>query len=247
MEHQELKGINDDAKNFITSAYQLGISVILIHKFLLEWNYHSTISTIHETLWSFDINPDNYNCSYDSLIWRRYLNHILEIHEVSAFEQFEQHALQETIDYFNIDKTIFTKYWNDYNEFIKEIKSPLDPNWIFRAFHYFGFTFRGLSNIVIKKGIMSTPDEIYQIYLSKTATHTFTNEDLTLCPKTVTKLKDDDDLRKFWRSSYKMGIDSNTILEWTEVFTGTSTSSQELENYLHHHFYKKNSKSKMSE
>ena len=247
MEHPELKEIDDDAKNFITSAYRIGISVILIQKFLVESNYKSTISTIHETLWSFNIIPDNYNCSYDSLIWRRYLTYILEIHEVSTLEQFEQHALQETIDYFNIDKTIFTKYWNDYNEFIQEIKSPLDSNWIFRAAHYFGFTFRGLSNKVIKKGIMSTPDEIYQIYLSKTKTHTFTNEDLTLCPKILALGILGDDLRKFWRFSHIIGNDSNTILEWTEVFTGTSTSLQEIENYLQQSLYRENKKFRLGE
>ena len=246
MERQELKEIDDDAKNFITSAYRIGISVILIQKFLVESNYKSTISTIHETLWSFNIIPDNYNCSYDSLIWRRYLTYILEIHEVSTLEQFEQHALQETIDYFNIDKTIFTKYWNDYNEFMQELKSPLDPNWIFRAVHYFGFTFRGLSNKAIRKNIMLTPDEIYQIYLSKTETHTFINKDLTPCPKTLALGRVSDDLRKFWRFSHKIGNDSNTILEWTEVFTGTSTSSKEIENHLQQSFYEQNRKAKKS-
>lgn len=246
MEYHTPMEIDDDAKNFISSAYQLGISVILIHKFLLESNYNSTITTIHETLWSLNISPNNYNCSYDSLMWRRYLTHILEIHEISTLEQFEKHALQETINYFNIDKTIFTKFWNDYDEFMQEIKSPLDPNWIFRAFHYFGFTFRGLLNKVIKKDIVSTEDEIYQIYLSKIETHTFTNEDLTLCPKTLKLDKMSEDIRKFWIVSDRIGNDSNTILEWTEVFTGTSTSIKEIENFIQQYYYRLNKKPKMS-
>lgn len=128
MEQQELKIITDDARDFIVFAYRLGMSVILIHNILLELNYNSTITTIHEILWSFNIFPGNFNCSYDSLIWRRYLTYTLEKFEVSTLEQFEQLALQEAIDYYNIDKTTFTKYWNDYNQFTQEIKSPLDPD-----------------------------------------------------------------------------------------------------------------------
>lgn len=236
MEHQELKMIDVDAKNFIISAYRIGISVILIQKFLQDLNYNSTITIIHETLWSFDIYPDNFNCSSDSLIWRRYLTYILQICEVSTFEQFERLALQETIDYFNIDKTTFTKFWNDYDKFIQEIKSPLDADWIFRAFHYFGFTFRSLSNKVIKMGIMSTPDEIYQIYHLKSQTHLFTNEDLTLCPEIYNKSHYD--LRKFWRFSDKIGNDVHTILECTEVFTGVSVSQKEIENYIQKTIYR---------
>ncbi len=142
-------------------------------------------------------------------------------------------------------KTIFTKYWNDYNEFIQELKSPLDLNWIFRAIHYFGFTFRGLSNKAIKKDIISTPDEIYQIYLSNTETNTFTNKDLIPYSKTFTLGRIGDDLRKFWRFSHKIGNDSNTIHEWTEVFTGTNTSSKEIENYLQKSLYLQKRKSKM--
>ena len=238
MEYRECKEINQDAKSFIIIAYRLGISVILIQKFLLESKYNSTITKIHETLWSVNIRPDNCNCSYDSLIWRRYLAYILELHEVSTLEQFEQIALQETTDYFNIDRTIFTKYWNDYNEFMQQIKSPLDPDWIFRGFHYFGFTFRSFSNLIIKKNIMSTRDEIYQIYLSKTENHVYTSKDLTLCPKMYSIGRIDDDLRTFWRFSHKIGNDIHTILEWTEVFTGTSVSLTEMENYIQRSIYR---------
>lgn len=85
---------------------------------------------------------------------------------------------------------------------------------------------------------MSTPDEIYQIYNSKTESHIFTNENLTLCPQMYTIGKIGDDLRTFWRFSHKIGNDINIILEWTEVFTGTSTSTKEIENYIQRSIYR---------
>lgn len=232
MEHEQGRELDEDAEGFIIIAYRLGISVILIHNFLLESKYNSTITKIHETLWGVNIIPDNHNCSYDSLIWRRYLAYNLESHNVSTLEQFEHLALQETIDYFNIDKTIFTQYWNDYNKFMQEIKSPLDPDWIFHGFHYFGFTFRSFANLLFKKGVLTTSDEIYQIYLSKTENYDYTSKDLTLCPKIYSVGKGDDDLRMFWKFSYKIGHDLNTIIEWTEVLTGTSVSLAAIENNI---------------
>ena len=233
MKQEGNKEINEDAEGFIIIAYRLGISVILIQNCLLELKYNSTITKIHETLWNVNIHPDNHNCSYDSLTWRRYLAYNLELHEGSTLEQFENLVLQKTIDYFNIDKTIFTQYWTDYNKFIQEIKSPLDPDWIFRGFHYFGFTFRSFANLLFKKGVLSTSDEVYQVYLSKTKDHIYTSKDLTLCPKIYTIGRSDDDLRTFWKFSYQIGNDLNTIIEWTEVFTGTSVSRAGIENYIH--------------
>lgn len=178
MEHRRLKKqIGDDAINFIMSVYRLGTSVILIHKFLEESNYDSTITKIHEALWSFNVYPDNFNCSKDSLIWRRYLLYMIEKLNISTLKELEEHALQEVMDYYNIDEATFTKYWNDYNEFTQEMNFPLDPDWIFRAYHYFGFTIKGFSIKVIKKNIIFISNEIYDLYTSKAENHTFINED----------------------------------------------------------------------
>ncbi len=112
------------------------------------------------------------------------------------------------------------------------MKSPLDLNWIFHALHYFGFTFQSLSNLVKKEGIISTPNEIHQLYLLKTETHIFTNEDIKLCPKNYDVGRAGDDLRIFWKFSHKIGNDKSIILEWTEVFTGTSISTRNIEDYV---------------
>ena len=216
------------------SAYRLGMSVILIHKSLEELNYDSTITKIHEALWSFNVYPDNFNCSKDSLIWRRYLIYMIEKFNVSTLEEFEELALQEAMDYYNIDKTTFTKYWNDYNEFTQEMTSPLDPDWVFRACHYFGFTIKGLSIKVIKNNIIFTPNEIYDLYTSKAETHTFTNEDLTLIPNPLKER--DADLKEFWRLSHVIGKDVYTIVKWTEVFTGTSTTTWEIQHHIEYTF-----------
>lgn len=228
MEHQELKKIDQEAQYFIASAYQLGMSVILIDRFLRESNYDCTMSKIHRTLWAFNIFPNNYNCSFDSLIWRRYLTNVLEKFEVSTLEQFEQLALEEAVDYFNIDKTTFTQYWNDFNEFTREIKFPLDPDWIICALHYFGFTINILSTKLRKRDIISTPSGLYDIYMSKARNHIFSSEELKLRPKTHAS----NDLREFWRFSYKIGKDVDTIVEWTEVFTGTNTSAIEINMHI---------------
>lgn len=225
MENQELKKIDLEAKSFMADAYSLGISVILICRFLRELNYDCTITEIHTTLWNFNIFPDNQNCSFDSLTWRRYLISVLGKFEVSTLEQFEELALEEAKDYYNIDDATFTKYWNDFNEFTQEIKLPLDPNWVFHAFHYFGFTVTGLSNMLSnKKGIIATPTEIYAIYQSKVRRHTYSNEENRLRPKTVAS----NNIREFWKICHKIGKDIDTIKEWTEIFTGTSSSTQEI-------------------
>lgn len=98
--------------------------------------------------------------------------------------------------------------------------------------HYFGFTFQSLSNQVRKKGILSTPNEINQVYLLKTETHNFTNENLKLCPKNYEVGRARDDLRMFWKYSHKIGNDKCIILEWIEVFIGTSISTRDIETYV---------------
>ncbi len=228
MEYQELKEIDHEAQHFIASAYQLGMSVLLIDRFLRESNYDCTMSKIHQTLWARNVFPDNYNCSSDSLIWRRYLTNILEKFEVSTLEQFEQLALEEAIDYYDIDNDTFTQYWNDFNEFTREIKFPLDPDWIVRAIHYFGFTINNLSKKLRKRNIISTPSGLYDIYISKAQNHIFSSGELKLRPKTHAS----NDLREFWRFSHKVGKDIDTIVEWTEVFTGTNTSAIEINLHI---------------
>lgn len=89
MENKELKEFNYKTRRFIASAYKVGISVILIYRFSKESDYDCTITKIHKVLWRFNIFPDNYNCSFDSLIWRRYLINMLEIHESSSLHKFE--------------------------------------------------------------------------------------------------------------------------------------------------------------
>lgn len=227
MEQQDKK-LDLDARLFIKSAYRVGMSVILIYRFLHESNYDCTMTEIHKTLWDFNIFPDNYNCSFDSLIWRRYLTNMIEFHEVSTLDQFETLALGEAKDYFNVDSSAFTNHWNDWTKFTQELKSPLDPNLTIRALHYFGYTTTTFSNKLRKKDIISTPGGLYDAYMIKARGYPFSSQELKLRPKNQSS----DDLREFWKHCYKIGKDVGTILAWSEVFTGTNTSAMEIEAHI---------------
>lgn len=67
MAFQGSREIDDIAKQFMESAYQIGVSVILMNKFLLESKYAFTIIIIYDILSNFNISPDSYNYSSDSL------------------------------------------------------------------------------------------------------------------------------------------------------------------------------------
>lgn len=218
------KKIDEDAEKFMVLAYQHGISVILINRFLREANYNSNIIIIHETLWNSNIHPNEYNCSYESLTWRRYLTNIFDSSGESTLEQMKQLALQEVKYYFDIGDTIFTKYWHDYTDFIKKITFPLDVDQIIHAIHYFGFTFTRLASRLNKKNIACTPSDLSNIYNVKLQTSIFNAEELTLRPNIVASPA----LKDLWRYSHRIGKNVNTILGWTEVFAGTNATVHDI-------------------
>ncbi len=236
MEYPELKEIDHAAKQFIEGAYQMGMSGILINKFLRESNYACNMITIHETLWSVNIFPDNYNCSSASLIWRRFLTNILETFNLSTLEQFQIVALQDAIDYYNIDNDIFTRYWNDFtefqNQFLQEIENPPNVQWIMRGLLYFGFTFTGLAKKLNTKNIAISTNDMYNIYRQVTQTYNFSAEEFKLRPKYHAT----EDLKTFWKLSYRIGKDFDTISEWTEIFGGLGIS-EENKSYVVNQIY----------
>lgn len=224
MEHQQRKEISTTARNFIRSAYRHGVSVLLIDRYLRESNWNCTTDIIHNILLDFGIDAIDYTCSLESLVWRRYLTNILETSGVSTYEQFEEVALQEAKDYYSVDQNIFAKYWNDFNQFTNELKLPLDPAWITRAIHYFGFTFSRLLKKLRKENISITPTELNNMYRAYTGGYHFSFEELGLNPKSEASL----DLKDFWILSYKIGKEVDTIVEWTEIFTGTDVTENDV-------------------
>lgn len=230
MDNQERKDIEVTARCFIISAYRHGVSVLLIDRFLRESNWNSTIPEIHARLREAHIYNYDYNCSFNSLVWRRYLTNILETSEVSTYEQFEEVALQEAKDYYGINQSTFFKYWNDFSQFTRELKHPLDPAWLIQGFHYFGFTFTRLLNKIRKENISITPTELQNTYNRAIGSYHFSFDELTLKPKSEASL----DLKDFWILSYKIGKEVNTIAEWTEIFTGTNTTEDEINSTLAH-------------
>lgn len=219
MERQLRKNMNDTAKYFIVSAYRVGVSTLLIDRFLRESDWDCTMYAVHDTLWENDIQPTDFNCSSDSLTWRRYLTNILETSGVSTYEQYEEVALQEAKDYYNINNMTFIEYWYDFKQFTRELKFPLDPAWIMRALLYFGYTFTRLSMKLRKENIPVTPTDLYNIYNVHAGRHDLSIEELRLIPKFQPSLA----VKHFWRSSHQIGKDIDTIIQWTEIFTGTIT------------------------
>ncbi len=223
-----MKEVDQKAKQFIVGAYQIGMSGILINKFLRESNYECNVIIIHDTLYNVNICPNQYNCSPDSLTWRRFLTNILETFELATLEQFQIVALQDAIDYYNIDIDTFTRYWNDYSEFqnyfLQEIGNPLNIQWILRAFLYFGFTFTGLAKKLNTKNINTSATKMYNLYREKTQGYHFNAEEFKLRPVYLPT----EDTKAFWQYSYRIGKNLKTIVEWTEIFTGVGVSEDSI-------------------
>lgn len=228
IENQEHKKIDDTAEQFIISAYKLGISQLLIHRFLRESNYNCLMTDIYETLWKCDIFPDSYNCSSNSDVWRRYLTNILKDPEIKGIRHFKMIALQEAIDYYDINKNTLHNYWSQFNYWKKRAQSPPNHDWIIYGMHHFGFTFPRLSEILSKIDIEVSPSMLNNIYNANIHNYIPTGVDTQLRPKVMSYPS----LREFWVLSHKIGKDIGTILEWTEIFTGTGVDESEIDTVI---------------
>lgn len=226
MERQQRKKIDATAKDFIVWAYRIGISVLLIDKFLRESDWDCTVAAVYDALWDKDIRINDYNCSSDSLIWRRYLTNILETSGVLTYEQFEEIALDEARNYYDVNLIMLMEYWYDFNKFTAELKSPPDPAWIKKALHYFGFNFTWLVNKLNKENISITLTELCNIYDAHIQGGIFDIDERKLQPTLEPTLA----IKHFWRSSHQIGIEVDKFIEWTEIFTGTS-AKEEIINF----------------
>lgn len=228
MENQEHKKIDNIAKQFIISAYKLGISQLLIDRFLRESNYDCTMTDIHEILWSCDIFPNSYNCSYNSDVWRRYLTNILKNPEIRFLRNLKKVALQEAIDYYDINENIISNYWSQFNYWKKRVQSPPNHDWVIYGIHHFGFTFPRLSEKLSQINIEVSPSVLYNIYNANIHSYIPAGVDTQLRPK----IRSYPALREFWVLSHKIGKDIGTILEWTEIFTGTGVDESEIDTVI---------------
>lgn len=232
MEHLGPKTIDDAAKQYIEYAYQNGISVILILKFLEECNYDCTMTIIHKTLWNVNIYPNNSNCSSDSLVWRRFLTNIFETYHPSTLEQFQTIALQDAINYYNIDNDTLKRHWDGLiefqNQFLQEIENPPNAQWTIRGLIYFGFTFGSLANKLRSKNILIDTEELHNIYNTEIEGHNFSIGEFKLRPKWLVT----SDIKKFWKSCDRIGQDYHTINKWSEIFIGMSVSEWRLRHII---------------
>lgn len=214
------KNVDDAARQFIKTAYKIGVSVLLINRFLNESNYRCNTTQIHHILQNINIQPDGYNCSPDTLIWRRYLTNILETFDLSTFEEFEAVALREAEDYYNIDKFTFTRYWYDFmefhNQFMCEKENPPNIKWIRDALLYFGFNFTSLSQKIRTKDIPTDSKALYDRYMAEIQGTYFSSEEFKLRPK----FYPNEEIRDFWSACYGIGKNFITIAKWTEIFFG---------------------------
>lgn len=222
------KNIDDAARRFIKSAYKIGVSVLLINKFLEESDYKCNTTQIHYILWNINIQPNGYNCSPETLIWRRYLTNIIETFDLETFEEFEAVALREAEDYYNIDRFTFIRYWYDFiehhNRFMEEQENPPNIKWIRDALLYFGFNFTSLSQKIRAKDIPTDSKALYDRYMAEIQGTYFSSEEFQLRPK----FRANEEIRDFWSACYGIGKDFITIIKWTEIFTGLGPVEDDL-------------------
>lgn len=236
-EHQLLfspeKEIDVQAKEFIRIAYKIGISVKLINRFVRECNYACTITIVQEVLGSKKTPPNNYNCSRASLIWKRYLTHILETFNHPTLERFKEIALDEAKEYYDIDENTFIQYWQEFSEFQTQIVrgetpsnhfNPLNTEWMMRAFLYFGYNLVSLTNNLKANNNHVNPSSLYELYKAKIRAGGYSSEQLILCPKYAFNA----DIKKFWKRSRGIGKEFHTIIEWTVIFTGRCYKEQHI-------------------
>lgn len=236
--HQSLflpeKEIDDEAKDFIKNAYDIGVSVKLISRFLQESNYTCSITIVQEELKAINISPSDHNCSRDTGIGRRYLTYILDTFNCSTFERFAEIALDEAKTFYDFDDDAFVKYWHEFSEFQNQlieneeghnIYNPANDEWVMRALTYFGYTLIPLSNYLIQNNNYLKPALVHHLYreqLKRTDRNYVHPGSLHPSSYVTTKVKN------FWKSSRRIGREFHTIIEWTKIFLGQDCKEETI-------------------
>lgn len=231
--------INDEAKDFIKSAYNIGVSVKLINRFLQESNYNCSITRVQDELKAIHISPNKHNCSRGTGIGRRYLTHILDTFDCNTFERFAEIALDEAKTFYDFDDDAFVKYWHEFSEFRNQLipnkygvnlYNSVNDEWVMRGLTYFGFTLETLSNYLTQN----------KNYLQSTAVHLLYKEEIkrpdknyvypgSLHPSKYATVR----VRDFWRSSCLIGKEFHTIIEWTKIFLGQDCKEETIRDVAH--------------
>lgn len=229
------KPIDHDARMFILSGHEVGISIKLINRFLQESNYASTTTIVQDELKAVSMVWDKDNCSRASGIGKRYLTYILDKFKCTNLEQFAEIALNEVKTFYDFDNDAFVNYWSEMytfrnqliiqNERSKNIYNPANNDWVMRGFTYFGFTFIPLSIYLSENNNRITPKDIIKLYkdeLKRSDRNYFYPGALHPNQASLTIVKN------FWKSSRQIGKEFHTIIEWTIIFLGRNFTEESI-------------------
>lgn len=234
------KPIDHDAKMFILSAHEVGISVKLMNKFLQESNYASTITIVQDELKAVSLSWNKSNCSRASGMGRRYLTYIADKFQCNTLEQLAEIALNEVTTFYDFDNDAFVNYWHEFcafknqlvvqNENGKNIYNPANNDWVMHALTYFGYTFIPLSNYLSENNNRITPKDIIKIYkdeLKRSNRKYFYPGALHPNQTSILIVKD------FWKCSRHIGKEFHTIIEWTIIFLGRNFTEESIKDLAH--------------
>lgn len=232
------KKIDIKAKEFIKSAYNVGISVKLINRFLRESNYACTRKIVQDELKAVNIAPKNYNCSRYSSTGKRYLTHILDTFKCNTLERFAEIALNEAKTFYDFNENTFGNYWHEFCKFQNQliihdrggrnIYKPANNDWVMHAFTFFGYTLVPLSNYLTLNNNSITPNTLIDLYQKELKR---TDRNYIYPGALYPKIQATTIVKNFWKCCRQIGKEFDTIVEWTVIFLGqnfTETAIREL-------------------
>lgn len=228
------KKLDAQARQFIRSAYNVGMSIKLINRFLQESNYDCTMPVVENKLRFSNIFPDNYNCSRASGIGKRYLTYIVDKFNCNTLEEFSEIALNEAKMFYDYDDNAFINYWHELfkfrNQLIRDeggnnVYKLANNEWVMHALLHFGYTLTALSNYLTANNNNLRPNLVLTLYKEELKridrNYVFPG---SLHPSTDIPTK----VKNFWISCRQIGKEFHTIIEWTKIFLGQECTEEDI-------------------
>lgn len=234
------KMIDHDAKMFIKSAYNNGISVKLIDRFLKESNYASSTTIVEDELKAIDIFPNNYNCSRNSGIGKRYLTYIIDKFKCNTLEDVAEIAFNEVVTFYDFDNNSFANYWHEFCDFRNQLITrnergqisykPENNDWVMYAFTHFGYTLVPLSEYLSKRNNRITPLLLIGIHRDELqrSDRNYIYPGALYPSDTITA-----EVTNFWKCCRQIGKEFHTICEWTVIFLGRNFTEESIKQIAH--------------
>lgn len=230
-----LSPFDGSANDYIVSTYQIGFSIKLIDKRLIEYNYDSTESKVEEVLMQAGISPNGYNCSQDSQTWKRYLTYIIETYKPATEDQFEVNAHEYNSIYgisLETAKTFYREYKAFQDEFTQVVmqRNPLEKlrssDLLPRAFHVFGSNCEFLRSNFLARRLLIPVVQFMPIYHAQIALNpNLYYSSPMLAPR---QGPTDTNTLSFWRAGRALRMDLDRVAVDTKIFTGWDTTEDDI-------------------